>query len=221
MTHSTNYANVAQADIREQLLNDGEISPIEQVPRPAAPDPFDPAGLRLSQNFAASTGVKKLLTTVPVRKPDKSWFVRVHPDPSYSLETAVIELKEDQETYLVERSLWDQLASESTFCPRGFSTSINRQGGLFLWQVKLPGPDGKLDNWGRSALEAVELAKTRWIRVGSNMSLGAYEIFAANGELSEPEWPDLPFPEILRIAFKDRFIDSMEHPVLRKLRGEI
>lgn len=83
----------------------------------AAPDPFDPASLRLSQNFAASTGVKKLLTTVPVRKPDKSWFVRVHPDPSYSLETAVVDLKEDQETYLVERSLWDELASESTFCP--------------------------------------------------------------------------------------------------------
>jgi hypothetical protein len=27
--------------------------------------------------------------------------------------------------------------------------------------------------------------------------------------------------EILRIAFKDRYIDSMDHPVLRKLRGEL
>ena len=33
------------------------------------PDPFDPARLRLSQEFAASLGIKKALLTVPVRKP--------------------------------------------------------------------------------------------------------------------------------------------------------
>jgi hypothetical protein len=63
-----------------------------------APDPFDPASLRLSGEVAAGLGVKKALLTVPVRKPDKSWFVRVHADPNYALETAVIELKEDGET---------------------------------------------------------------------------------------------------------------------------
>ena len=30
-------------------------------------DPFDPANLRLSQSFTETVGVKKLLTTVPVR----------------------------------------------------------------------------------------------------------------------------------------------------------
>ena len=67
----------------------------------AAPDPFDPASLRLSQEMNAGFGAKKLLTTVPVRKPSKEWFVRCHPDEAYSLETNVIELKEEGETYLV------------------------------------------------------------------------------------------------------------------------
>jgi hypothetical protein len=49
-----------------------------QVKEPSAPDPFDPAKLRLPQGFAAATGVKKLLTTVPVRKPIKESFVRTH-----------------------------------------------------------------------------------------------------------------------------------------------
>ena len=31
------------------------------------PNPFDPAALRLDQSFADTVGVKKLLTTVPVR----------------------------------------------------------------------------------------------------------------------------------------------------------
>ena len=35
-------------------------------------DPFDPENLRLDQSFAETAGVKKLLTTVPVRKPNPS-----------------------------------------------------------------------------------------------------------------------------------------------------
>src|SRR6478609_4411349 len=46
----------------------------------AAPDPFDPENLRLDQSFVETSGVKKLLTTVPVRKPNNQDFVRVHPD---------------------------------------------------------------------------------------------------------------------------------------------
>jgi hypothetical protein len=34
-------------------------------------DPFDPAALRLDQSFTDTVGVKKLLTTIPVRKPGK------------------------------------------------------------------------------------------------------------------------------------------------------
>src|SRR5262245_49032803 len=52
---------------------------------PSGPDPFDPAALRLSEDHAANLGVKKALLTVPVRKPDKSWWVRVHPDEKYRL----------------------------------------------------------------------------------------------------------------------------------------
>ena len=41
-----------------------------------APNPFDPAALRLDQSYADTVGVKKLLTTVPVRKPNRQDFVR-------------------------------------------------------------------------------------------------------------------------------------------------
>jgi hypothetical protein len=184
-------------------------------------DPFDPANLRLSQDFAASLGVKKALLTVPVRKPDKSWFVRVHPDDGYRLLTAVIELKEDRETYLVSPVLWPDLAAESTFSPRALFTAVNRQGVLFLWPIRLPGPDGKVDEWSRSALEAAELARKGWVRVAANMALGAYDVFQANGDLPEPEWPIEPFRELLRVGFKDRYIDNKDHLVLRKLRGEM
>ena len=69
-------------------------------------------------------------------------------------------------------------------------------------------------------MEAAELARTKWVRVQANMTLGAYEVTYAE-HLPDPEWPDVPFQELLRIAFKDRYIDSLDHPVLRQLRGEV
>ena len=42
-------------------------------------DPYDPACLRLDQSFCDCTAVRKLLTTVPVRKPNRQDFFRRHP----------------------------------------------------------------------------------------------------------------------------------------------
>src|SRR5262249_1486659 len=126
--------------------------------------------------------------TVPCRKPEKSWFVRVHPDDRYFLQTAVIELREDRETYLVAPDLWPSLASETTFSPRALFTAVSRQGVVFLWPVRLPGPDGKSNPWNTSAVEAAQLARKSWVRVTANMALGAYEVLQATAELGEPEW---------------------------------
>jgi hypothetical protein len=191
-----------------------------EAPEPA-PNPFDPARLRLPQDFAATLGVKKAMLTIPVRKPSKEWFVQVHPDESYRVQTAVLELKEDRETYLVDPELWPELAtSESTFGPRAIFTAVNRQGVLFLWPIRLPGQDGKLDDWNQSAIEAAQLATGKWVRIAANMSLGAYDVFQATAKLPAPEWPELPFGELLKVAFKHRYIDALDHPVLLRLRGE-
>ena len=183
-------------------------------------NPFEPEALRLNQSFADTVGVKKRVTTVQVRKPNRQDFVRVQPLPAYRLgPTGIIELKEDREVYLVTPNMAQELPGE--FTPANLFTTINRQGVLHLWPVKLPGPDGKHNEWHRSAAEAAELAMTRWIRLTANMSLGAYEIFEATGDLPEPEWPDIPFPEILKIAFRDRIVDRADHPLVQRLRGQV
>jgi len=179
---------------------------------------FDLESLRVSQDFVKDSGVKKLLTTVPVRKPNKQDFVRVHPDSSYVLDTMLLNLKEERETYLVAPSFREEIPQELTHTRLALAT--NRQKVLFLWQLRLPGSSGKTDAWSMSALEAYEEAKKNWVRVSANMSLGAYDIYEALGNLSDPEWPDESMDEIVRIAFRNSFIDSYDHPVLRRLRGE-
>jgi hypothetical protein len=60
-----------------------------------------------------------------------------------------------------------------------------------------------------------------WERISANMNLGAYDIFEAAGNLSEPEWPDLSLQQIIQIAFKGRYIDRLDNPVILRLNGAV
>jgi hypothetical protein len=180
-------------------------------------DPFDLAKLRVSQDFLETTNVKKLLSTVPVRKPGAQDFVRVHANPRYRMPAALLELKEDRETYVVNLGAVPELQNECFIA--NLFTAITRTGVLFVWPVRVPATDGKTNDWHTSAAAAAEMAMKRWVRVRANMSLRAYEIFLAENAIPDPEWPDLAFPEIVRIAFKDRLINTSDHPVIKRLRG--
>ena len=183
----------------------------------AAPDPFDPTALRLSQDFASSIGVKKVLTVIPCRKPNRHEFVRVRPGEDWRLETGVFEDRVNREVYLVRRELWAELAGE--VYPVCIFLASNRQGDVFLWPAKLPGSDGRSNTWNDSALAAARLAEAKWVRVASNQSGNMYDTFEAAGELSEPTWPELSFHEILKLCFKNRMIESAEHTAIQALRG--
>jgi hypothetical protein len=52
------------------------------------------------------------------------------------------------------------------------------------------------------------------------MPLGAYRIWEASGDLPEPEWPEQSLRDLLAIAFKGRYIDTLDHAVPKRLRGE-
>ena len=78
-----------------------EYSPNGEVPASKAKtaDPFDPAALRA--DGLANVDVERVLTAVPVRRPKRTEFVRVHPD--YMLDTLLLERDTgmDKECYLV------------------------------------------------------------------------------------------------------------------------
>ena len=161
----------AEAAQTPQKLAKPFVKQVEDMKAEAAPaaeilgrnveDPFDLDNLRVNQNFGDTVGVKKLLTTVPVRKPGKQEFVRVHPDPTYREILPLIDLKEDREVYVVTKRMISALAGE--IIPYTLFTSITRQGVVFLWPVRLPSSDGRVIEWHRSAAEAAGRAMTKWI----------------------------------------------------------
>jgi hypothetical protein len=193
------------------------IDPIANMEGAQTPDPFDLSNLRLSQSFTETAGVRKLLKTVPVHKPNPQDFVRVHPSSDYRDSFPVIELKDEREEYIITVGLVPELIGE--FVSKTLFTAINRQGVVFLWPVRLPDPEGKQMEWWRSMREAAELAMTQWLRTKANRSLGAYEIYVAESTMSEPAWPEATYQELIRLAFRDRLISSLDHPVIKRLRG--
>jgi hypothetical protein len=200
---------------------EGDPTPDQGEPTTAPPrlDELPPLeSLRLKQNFAETVGVRKLVNTIPVRKAHRQEFVRVRSGADYRFETAALVLKEERdEIYLVAPDLWPDLTGELT--PMVLFTAINRQGVLFLWPVRLPGEDGRHNPWHASALDAAKRAETHWVRVQANTSLGAYEMYEAAGSLPEPDWPPLSMAEIVKVAFRGRYIPALDHPVIRRLRG--
>jgi hypothetical protein len=180
-------------------------------------DPFAPENLRLNQSFTELVGVKKILTTVPVRKPGAQDFVRVRPGADYRENFPVIDLKDDREEYIVTASLVPELLGE--IVNKTLFLAINKQGTVFFWPVRLPSPDGKDLDWWRSAREAAERATRTWVRVKANMNLGAYDVYEAQATLSEPEWPELGYWDLVRLAFRDHLITDLDHAVIKRLRG--
>ena len=88
-----------------------------------------------------------------------------------------------------------------------------------MWPVRIPAPDDRKSDWARSEREAAELAMKDWIRVKANISLGAYEVSVAESIAAEPEWEKLTYQELIQIGFRDRLITSIDHAVVRRLRG--
>ena len=171
--------------------------------------------LRLSQAYEQTAGVEKLLTTVPVRKPNKTEFVRVHPEMSF--DTMLLDLKEDRESYLVSPHLLTEVSGIAA--PVSLRVAVNRSGVLFLWPLRLPGEDGRSYIWHESAREAADLALRRWVSIRANLSLGAYDIYQGAETLSDPQWPDKSMEDLLNVAFRGHVISDPEHPVIKRLQG--
>jgi len=79
---------------------------------PAAPPPPPPP-----PPPSEGLGVRKVISTIPVRKPNKSEWFRVRPGPEWRLQTAILEVEAgvDRAVYLVHKSLWADLSGDCFF----------------------------------------------------------------------------------------------------------
>lgn len=183
-------------------------------------DPFSPQNLALAQTFAEMTETKRLLTTVRVGKPNKEAFVRTSPDPNHWIVGSVLELKDQgDETYWLMPTVRDALIGEPCMKAVRLILAVDRPGNPFFWKIGLPDPSGRSQPWVDSMVEAATVAKSKWVRVSWSTATRGYEVLTAEIK-AEPKWPTESIKDLLNIAFRGRVVSSLDHPVLRALRGQ-
>ena len=180
---------------------------------------IDLKSLRLPADYGATLGVKKLLANVLVGKPKKPQFFRTHASDEMTFPAMLSENKESRECYLVLPEVAQEISE--LVRPVMLHAAIDRQNNISLIPVPLPGEAGTRNPWHESLAQAVEHAKLKWIRITANMHAGGYDVYEAEGELPEPEWPAHDIDALVQVAFRGKIITSLDHPVVQSLLGKI
>ena len=185
-------------------------------------DRFDPAQFRAPNTLDGSgDGIRREFTQIRIGKPKKSSFFRSHTDPTYRLPVNIIEYDSGmmKEEFLVMPTVTEALVEETK--PKLLVLCVDKMGTPFLWLAPRQAEDGfqRPNLWNTSKLEALILSETKWVRMSSNMAEGAYTIHTSSSD-SEPDWPDLPLSELIKLGFgEERVIRDMNHPVVKRLLG--
>jgi hypothetical protein len=178
----------------------------------------DPSKLRLSYGEGV-VGTKEIVSKIPVRKPARHEFVRTSASEEMALVTYAYEDKETREIYFIAPDMVRSMFALGELRTVKLVPAVTKQGVALLIPAKLPSEGTAMTGWHETMLAAIERAKKTWIRMGADMALGGYRVFEAEGDLGEPDFPDMSLSEMLEIGFKGRIIDSEDHPVYNKLAG--
>lgn len=180
-------------------------------------DPLDPEAMRFIMPTLDTSAPEML--TVAVGRPSDEEFIRVHPDPGFTMLNNILDFGRD--TYIVAPAMLPHCGTKVRQAV--IVTYFGEYSGVGIWPVKRPKGDGTGfgASWSQSAMELAARARTSWVRLESNQTAQRYDCVTALGDLGEPRWPDMSFGDVLKLAFSDGgVIDHRDHPVLKALRGQ-
>lgn len=217
-----NGSNDHQADFPVLSKPNGQTQQVMPVTGdvPEIDDLFDPARYRKPQDPRLNLGLEQsagnLPNTIEARKPKKSWFIRVNPDPSYRvilpLYTDDDSKRREGNSYLFVPGLEIPPDLESLVRDTLVAAAITSAGISFLYTLAVTD-----STWHDSGIEAIRLAMEGWVRI--TPSEGCYSVTSPIAVLPEPRFPDAPFRDYLERAFAKRLIKSLDDPLVKKLRG--
>lgn len=172
--------------------------------------------------------VKRVVTSIPLIKPKPGVeFFRIRPESEWKFLTYLLNLggKGDGEgKFLLDPALYpDVIETKKLKLVTIYTGILYGSGDIFLSEIANPDAEGNDNEYNRTRRLAYIKAETHWVKLQTNDSIGAYDTVLAMSKLPDPEWPEEPenILKALEIAFKDKFIDDLNHPVLKKLRGEL
>ena len=158
--------------------------------------------------------IRAIAKAIEVRPPLGGEWFRVKPGVERGASTLALRDAGTGAVYLVPRELWPALgAALVPVCLRAWT---NPTGRLAVWPIGLPSLEGGPEVAIRSACIVAELAEMKWCCLRNSPDVSGVILSTRRDGLPEPEWPDVPFIDIVELAFRGRLITSLEHPVVRQ-----
>ena len=152
-------------------------------------------------------------------------FFRVHPsDDYYSGEYSFVHVpikgQKGDNLHLIDAEVATSNLNSGKILNFGLVLASKPNDVFFMLRV----PTQNLDNgYNRTASEAIELAKERWVEVTSRKAEGQedYKIeFSRHPKpFPEPEWPTQTLNALIEKTYAGRIILDEEHPALKRLLG--
>lgn len=178
-------------------------------------DSSDFDDLKLPNNYDSLLHTKRILTNVPLRKPFKHEWIRTH--PTWEQPAPVLKLSGDRrdELWLLKNELVPGVPADLIVAMH-FVPTINRQGTIAMWPLRIPATDGRADAWAQTALNIAREAREQWIQLHSDTAIGAYVYLTLDEVVEDPDWSVVPsWTEFRELAFRSKFITDFDHPVLQ------
>ena len=185
----------------------------------AQPASIDISVFRISSTYGETLGSKKIITIVPVNRPNKGRFFRTSRDSTNTMDVYVLEDRVEATHHIVSPDVAAVLGGLVRAIT--LHLAVDRANNPFLIPVPFPSENGTRNPWHQSLLNAIEAAKEKWVRIESDKFAGIYQTHVALSDLGDPTWPDLSIDELVRIAFTGRVIDNLDHPKVQSALGRI
>jgi hypothetical protein len=217
MNEQEQNSSERQTDVRNEASTPNQHPAAAKAPEKSTKKPLlDLAKYRgvnrVSVDGETATGDQ---TNIPIKKPGNKNFFRVHPDPSYRLYDVPVFEEDGGDIYLPElEELPDDVLEFVTHMH--LFTAVSHRGKVFVWKFKATDT-----SWLHSNLRVAKRAVDEWIRIKADFETGGYNVFPAPEPLhsKKPTFPTMSPEEIFTLAFDSRRITSVEHPIIRSLRG--
>ena len=155
------------------------------------------------------------ISPVRVKKPDKTTTFYVH--ETWREYAYLLPGTQKYEAHLV---LPDVAAHFPDLCRRVLLVPYCDSDGNFgIWAINQEDQTGEIHPFSQSAMQQVKRSIGKWCQILANKGNNSYRLFFANDQRKPPNWPSKGFPFLLQKAFEDRIIKTVDHPLLRQLRG--
>jgi len=157
--------------------------------------------------------------SIVLGRPSKNEALKLSPDGGMEFAGIIRRLEDEngnfagEEFYPVTADLQESLYDSIRLVR--IHIGITEHGKHFAMMQKLPGFDGYSDSWVESMAEAVELAMSGWVRVGTDFGKKSYVVTKVSLNKRPQKFMDQN--QAIGELLEDKVISSLEHPVVQEL----